>query len=253
MTTEQLDNWTTVYPSGDELCLEKIHEIYENFQCVMCWRLAYKAKIDQKMVVKSGEEYFAPNNYELAKQAFEMRRRSNYPGNKSGLGLSLAEIAHHNIKYWENDLLPISEVAPFPPNSNPYMFDRVRQGLSVTSTLVLMFSDVDPDTQIPSNVVLVNKNTGRRFLINLQRFGETFEERIKAVENAAAEPIDNSVETLKDLRDRLNRMTEEELGRPAIAVCQDRQTFTKVSSVEMTNLNHPLIQDQQVLVLTKGK
>lgn len=253
MQNEQPDNWVRIYPSGDELRLDKIGEIYANFHYVPCWKLAYNAKIDAGAPVEVSPEYFALTDFLLAKEAWDKRNNSEYPGNSSGNGMSLTEIAHHNIKYWENDLLPISEVAPFPPKSNPYMFDRVRQGLSVTSALELMFNDVDSETQIPSNVVLVNKNTGRRFLVNLQNFNQTLEERIEAVENAVTEPINNKIETLKDLRNRLNRMTEEELNRPAIAVFADRTTFTRVTSTEMTNLNHPLIQDQQVLVLTKGK
>lgn len=253
MTTEQPDNWTTVYPSGDELCLEKFNGMYDNVHYVFCWRLAYKANIDDEMQVKADPEYFPVSDFERAKQAFEQRGKSEYPGHASGLGMTLAEIAHHNTKYWENDLLPISEVAPFPPDSNPYMFDRIRSGISVTSSLELMFSDVDSETFIPSSVVLANKITGRRFLINLQNFNQTLEERIEAVEKAAAEPINEKIETLEDLRQRLNKMTTEELSRPAIAVFADRTTFTRITSTEMTDLNHPLIQDQQVLVLTKGK
>lgn len=241
------------YPSGDQLKLEFVGMIYANFHYVLCWRLAFFAKIDQGEPVEVSPEYFPIHSYEVAELAFTNRSASEYPGQSQGGGMSLSAIAYQSLQYLENDLLSISEVAPFPPNSNPYIFDRVRQGLGVTSRLELMFSDVDPETQIPSQVVLVNQNTGRRFMVNLQNFNQTLEERIEAVEQAATEPINDKIETLDDLRQRLNKMTSEELSRPAVAVFSDRVTFTRISGVELTNLDHPLIEDQQVLVLAKEK
>lgn len=241
------------YASGSQLCLQFYDVVYAEAHLVVCWRIVFLAATDGGEPVEVSPTYFPLDKYELAKDIFEKRAASEYPGMPYSPGFSLTEIAFQNTKYREDDLLHISEVAPFPANSNPYMFDRVRQGISVTSALELMFSDVDQETFIPSQVVLVNKNTGRRFMVNLQNFNQTLEERIEAVEKTVAEPVNEKIETLEDLRQRLNKMTTEELSRPAIAVFADRTTFTRITSTEMTDLNHPLIQDQQVLVLTKGK
>lgn len=253
MQTEQSNIWIRGYPSGDELRLEKFSEVYNNSHYILCWRLIYRVNVGQEMQMKTEPEYFPPTEYEQALQVFQQRGNSEHPENISGLGMSLTEIANLSSKYLENDLLPIKEIAPFQPMMNPYLFDQVRQGLGVTKRLELMFSDVDSETQIPSHVVLVNQNTGRRFFIDLQRFNETLEERIEVVVKAESEPAHDTIETLEDLRRRLNKMSTEELSRPAMAVFSDRTTFTRITNVEMTNVNHPLIKDQQVLVLTKGK
>lgn len=237
-----------VFPSGDKLLLEKSDGMYAEYGYQIYLQLFYaEAQEDGYYVTQI--EYFPLTEVEKAEDAFKQRLGAEKPARSSGLGVSLAEISMHNLRYLSKDMAEVHEITPIPPESNSFTWDRVRKGVTLTKNLVVMHRDEMEATGLPDHVVLVNKKTGRRLYVNLCGFDQTIEERIEEV-NEAKKP-QGRVETLADLRDLLNRLPSDELQHPVVIGSQDGRTFVKSECVVKTNLQNPLINDQYVLVMNK--
>ena len=235
------------YPSGDLLILEKSSGMYNQYGHLYYWQVVYGEKIPEGYSAIN-TEYFLITDYEKAKEAYLKREASERPALASGLGTSLSEIATQNLRYHDDGLVKCTEMLPIPPNSNPYLFDRIRSGLGIVGTLEIMYRDVDQTTNMPAQLVLINKTTGRRVLIDISKFTQTQEERIEQV-TTKVEEQDRKIATLEDLRFFIRQLPVLEQERPAIVCDKDGNTYSYIKSIRMTESDNPLIQNQYVLQL----
>lgn len=232
------------FPSGDKLVFDQSDGMYSEY--------GYQVFLHVFYVERNGDEYYVTNieyfpitKTDKAMEAYELRLASDNPGRTSGLGSSLADIAQHNLRYLSKDMAEVHEVTPIPPDSNSFMWDRVRKGVKLTPNLTVMHREPAVEGEVPDHVILVNNKTGRRLYVNLLNFNQTLEERIKEVDENTKP--NGRLETLADLRDFLNRLPGDELKHPVV-IASSNNKFAKASHVVMTNLENPLINDQHVIV-----
>mgnify|MGYP003396784803 CR=1 FL=1 len=233
------------FPGGGKLIFEHADGMYSEYGYQIYLQVFYAEKNEDGFYVTQ-IEYFPVTEVTKATQAYEYRLKAEHPSRTSGLGVSLAEIAMHNMRYLSKDMAEVHEITPIPPESNSFTWDRVRKGVSLTKNLVVMHRAEMEETGLPDHVVLVNKKTGRRLYVNLCNFDQSIDDRVEEVNNNT-KPF-GRLETLRDLRDFLNRVPSDELDCPVVIGSQGGQEFTKASRIIMTELKHPLIQDQHVLV-----
>ena len=238
------ENKKHVFPSGDELILERSDGMYSEYGYQFYLQLFYAEKSEAGYYVTQ-IEYFPITNMDKAVKAFEYRLASEHPARSSGLGCSLADIAMHNMRYLSKDMAEVHEVTPIPADSNSFTWDRVRKGVKLTPNLTVMYREPTTEGALPDHVVLVNNKTGRRLYVNLLNFDQTIEERIKEV-NENTKPF-GRVETLADLRDLLNRLPSDELVHPVV-VSSPGDKYIKATHVMMSNIDNPLINNQYVIV-----
>ena len=237
-----------VFPSGDKLIYQRADGMYGEYGYLFYLEVFYAEKSEEGYYVTQ-IEYFPITEMEKATKAFEFRRNSEHPFRASGLGVSLAEIATHNLRYLSKDMAEVHEVTPIPPESNSFTWDRVRKGVKLTPNLTVMHREPATEDEMPDHVVLVNNKTGRRLYVNLSNFGQTIEERIDEVNNNTKP--NGRLETLADLRDFLNRLPAAELEHPVVVGEQTGKKYTKVSHAIMSNIPNPLIVNQYVLVMAE--
>lgn len=233
------------FPSGDKLLIEESDGMYPEYGYQVYLQVFYAEKSEDSYYVTQ-IEYFPITQMNKAMEAYEFRLTSERPAKASGLGCGLADIAQHNLRYLSKDMAEVHEVTPIPPDSNSFMWDRVRKGVKLTPNLTVMHREPAVEGEVPDHVVLVNNKTGRRLYVNLLNFNQTLEERIKEVDENTKP--NGRLETLADLRDFLNRLSGDELKHPVV-IASSNNKFTKASHVVMTNLENPLIIDQHVIVI----
>lgn len=235
------------FPSGDKLIFEKSDGMYAEYGYLFYLQVYYAEKIDDSYHVTQ-IEYFPITEFAKAEDCYNQRAKSEHPSRGSGMGVSLADIATYNLRYLSKDMAEVHEVTPIPPESNSFMWDRIRKGVTLEPNLTVMYREPDAKGQLPDHLVLVNNQTGRRLFVNLSGFDQTIEDRIKEV-NENTKPT-GVLATLADLRDYLNRLPIDELKHPVIVGSADGKSFQKVSRIMMTDLKNPLIKDQEVLIVS---
>lgn len=236
-----------VFPSKDQLLLVLVSEWHEDHGFLHYYQVVYGVS-DGERFLPIGREYFPLSQKLRAEEAYAIRLGSDAPSKECGMGVTLAEIATENLKYRSRDMASVKEISPFPPGANPFSHDRIRAGMHISENLTIMYRHpLKSGITNLTSLVLYNRITGRRLLVDLDGFDQSQADRIEEV--AAQPQTPSQLTTLADLRDYLNQMTLEELNHPVVVGDPTGRKFTKISKILKSDMRNPLIIDQDVLVM----
>lgn len=238
------------FPSGDQLILEKSSGMYNTHGYIEYYQVVYGEK-NGNTFNAIGVELFPLSEKLKAETTYATRLGSDYPSISIDQGYTLADIFLHNQKYLSRDMAEVHEIWPYPAGSNPFQYDRIRAGMHISNDITILYRHPlkNGGNEPLKSLVIFNRITGRRLLVDMSGFTQTLQERIDQVESNR--DVKGRLSTLGDLRDYLNHLSHEELKSPVVIGNTTCEKFVKVSKIIETDMKNPLIIDQPVLVPDK--